>query len=70
MKQSNIFALVAFALGIVLLFFAWRGSNAPVDQMAEAMTGRFTGNTMWLMIAGIIGVLAGGGVFVRGLMRA
>lgn len=70
MTQSNIFALVAFAVGIVLLFFAWRGANAPVDQMAEAMTGRFTNNTMWLMIAGLVGVLVGGGVFVRGLLRA
>lgn len=70
MKQSNNLALMAFVIGIVLLFFAWRASNAPVDQMTEMLTGRFTGNTMWLMIVGLIGVLWGGAVYMRNLLRA
>lgn len=69
MTQTNIVAFVAFAIGIVLLFFAWRASNAPVDQMTEAMTGRYTGNTMWLMIAGLVGVLAGGAIVLRDFLR-
>ena len=69
MTQLNIVAFVAFAIGIVLLFFAWQGTNAPVDQMTEAMTGRFTGNTMRLMILGLVGVLAGGAIFLRSLLR-
>lgn len=36
MTQSNIIGLVAFVLGTVLLFLAWRGTNTPVDQMTEA----------------------------------
>ncbi|MGX0879291.1 uncharacterized membrane protein HdeD (DUF308 family) [Roseovarius sp. MBR-154] len=70
MTQSNIFGLVALVVGAFLLFFAWRGSNAPVDQMTEAMTGRFSGNTMWFMITGLIGVVAGGALLMRGLLRA
>ncbi|RXV66421.1 hypothetical protein C6W92_04465 [Roseovarius sp. A46] len=69
MTQSNIIGLVAFVLGTVLLFFAWRGTNTPVDQMTEAMTGRFSGDTMWFMIAGLVGVVAGGALLVRGLLR-
>ncbi len=70
MTQSNIIGLVALVVGAVLLFFAWRGMNAPVDQMTEAMTGRFTGNTMWFMIAGLIGVVAGLALLMRGRRRS
>ncbi len=69
MTQSKIIGLVALVLGTVLLFFAWRGTNTPVDQMTEAMTGRFSGDTMWFMIAGLVGVVAGGALLVRGLLR-
>jgi hypothetical protein len=38
--------------------------------MTEAMTGRFSRDTMWFMIAGLIGVVAGGAMLMRGLVRA
>ncbi|WP_350136857.1 DUF3185 family protein [Roseovarius sp.] len=31
----------------------------PIDQVTEAMTGRFSGETMWFMIAGLVGIVAG-----------
>lgn len=66
MSLSSIIGVVAAAVGIALLFFAWRASNAPVDQVSEALTGRFTGNTMWYLIGGVIGVVAGGALLLRG----
>ncbi|TCM76780.1 DUF3185 family protein [Rhodovulum steppense] len=69
MTQTNIIGLVVLAVGAVLLFFAWRASNTPVEQMSEALTGRFTGNTMWYLIGGVIGVVAGTALLVRGLVR-
>ena len=69
MTQTNIIGLVVLAVGIILLFFAWRASNTPVEQVSEALTGRFTGNTMWYLIGGVIGVVAGGALLVRGFAR-
>ena len=69
MTQTNIVGLVALAIGAVLLFFAWRGSQAPVDQMSDALTGRFTGNTMWYLLGGIAGVVAGAGLLYRGYVQ-
>ena len=57
------------ALGGVLLFFAWRASNAPVEQLSEALTGRYTDNTMWYMIGGVVAVVAGIALLVRGGAR-
>ena len=69
MSQTNIIGLVVLALGAVLLFFAWRASQAPVDQMSEALTGRFTGSTMWYLVGGVVGVVVGAGLLFRGYAR-
>jgi len=69
MTQSNIIGLAALVVGLLLLFFGWRASNAPADQLTEALTGRFTGVTMWYLIGGVIGVVAGGAMLVRGTLR-
>lgn len=69
MSQTNIIGVVALVLGGVLLFFAWRATNAPVEQVSEALTGRFTDNTMWLMLAGAAGVIIGGGLLLREILR-
>ena len=66
MTHTNIIGFVALTVGAVLLFFAWRGSQAPMDQMSEALTGRFTGNTMWYLLGGIVAVVVGAGMLYRG----
>ena len=65
MNQSNTLAFIALGVGIVLIFFAWQASNAPIEQMSEALTGRYTSNTMLYLIGGLIGVLAGGALIFR-----
>lgn len=60
MQMTRIIGLVGVALGLALLFFAWRGTNAPVDQLAEAVSGRYTDQTMWALFAGIAATVGGG----------
>ena len=38
----------------------WQSSNAPLDQIFSTFTGRYTDQTMWYLIGGIVLVLAGG----------
>lgn len=66
MTQTNILGVVALVVGIVLLVFAWRGSNAPMDQMTEALTGRFSNTTMWYLLGGVVAVVAGAALLYRG----
>jgi hypothetical protein len=66
MTQMNIIGLVALAVGGVLLFFAWRATQAPIEQVSEALTGRFTGNTMWYLLGGVASVVAGAALIFRG----
>lgn len=69
MSQSNIIGIIALVLGAVLLFFAWRASTTPVEQISEALTGRFTDNTMWYLLSGVVSVVLGGVLLVRGALR-
>lgn len=69
MSLSHIIGIVALALGAVLLFFAWRASNAPVDQISEALTGRYTDNTMLYVVGGVAGIVIGLVLLLRGYTR-
>ncbi|BBK43587.1 hypothetical protein STVA_36070 [Allostella vacuolata] len=62
MRSSGILGIVLVCVGAVLLAFAWRASNAPVDQVVNSLTGRFTDGTMIYLIGGIAALI--GGIFL------
>ncbi len=62
MRTSGIIGIVLLIVGAVLLVFAWRAANAPVDQVVESLTGRFTEGTMLYIVGGIAAVV--GGIFL------
>jgi len=69
MTLTNLIGLVALAIGCVLWFFAWQTSNAPINQLAEQLTGQYTDRTMMYLIGGLAGVLVGGGLLLKGFKR-
>jgi hypothetical protein len=59
--------LLGFALAIVGLFFLITGLNAteaPLEHLSEALTGKYTDQTMYYIAGGIAGLLIGGGLAV------
>jgi NO-binding membrane sensor protein with MHYT domain len=60
MSGNRIIGIVMLAVGIVLLIFGMNASHAPVDQITETFTGRYTQTTMIYLIVGIVAVIAGG----------
>lgn len=69
MTPMKITGLAILTLGLVLLFLAWRASNAPVEQIAEALTGRYSDSTMMYLLSGIAGVVIGGATLFQGYVR-
>ena len=59
MKPIQMLGVVVFAVGVVLLGFAYHASNAPLDQLSNTLTGRFTNQTMWYFVLGIAAALGG-----------
>ncbi len=58
--MNRIVGLVVLVIGVVLLVFAYQSSHAPLDQISSVLTGRYTNQTMWYLIAGIVLALTGG----------
>jgi len=55
----RILGVVAFIVGAVILAFGFNASRAPVDQVANALTGRYTDHTMWYLVGGAALLVAG-----------
>lgn len=63
MSTTRILGAVALVVGLVLLGLAYNASTAPLEQVSEALTGRYTDQTMWYLILGIAAT-AGGALLV------
>jgi drug/metabolite transporter (DMT)-like permease len=59
MRPLQLLGVLAFAIGVILLAFAWHASNAPVDRLSNALTGRFTNQTMAYVFAGAAAAIGG-----------
>jgi hypothetical protein len=59
MTPVRIAGAVLLAVGLALLGFAWHASQAPLDQLTNTLTGRFSDQTMWYCVAGIAAVVGG-----------
>lgn len=66
MTRTRMLGFVLLAIGAVLLIFAWQGSEAPVDQISEALTGRYTDRTMWFLVGGVAAAAGGGFLLIFG----
>ncbi len=59
MGNQKLAGIVLLVIGVILLYFGWQASQSPGDQLTEALTGRFTDETMWYLIAGVAALAAG-----------
>lgn len=66
MKTNQIIGVAVFAVGAVLLGFAYHSTNAPLEQLSEKITGRYSSETMWYFATGIAAVVGGGLLAVFG----
>lgn len=61
-KSISIAILVA---GVVLLILGFNASESLGSEISEMFTGTPTEQSIWLLILGIIGVIAGGFGLIR-----
>ena len=59
MINKRILAIVLVAVGLLLFLIAYQASESVSDQVTEAVTGRFTDSTIWLIILGTAATVAG-----------
>jgi len=57
--MSRAVGLVLAVVGAILLVVGFQSSNAPVDQVSNALTGRFTDQTMMYLLGGAAALVGG-----------
>ncbi len=70
MSVSRILGIILIVVGIICLYFGFNSSSSPLDQLTSATTGRFTQQTMGYIIGGIVMIIVGGILFIRGRPKA
>ncbi len=69
MKKVQLLGMMIFAVGAILLGFAYHSSNAPVEQLSNTFTGHYTDRTMWYVVLGAAAAIGGGFLAVFGLRK-
>ncbi len=66
MNMTKAVGLAALAIGVVLLGFGFNAKDAPLDQLHNSLTGRYTDETMWYIVGGFAALVFGGiALFLR-----
>lgn len=66
MSSNQIVGLLLVAVGLFLLVFGFNASQAPLDQVSEALTGKFRDSTMLYLLGGMVAVVIGGALAMMG----
>jgi drug/metabolite transporter (DMT)-like permease len=66
MEMKRIIGVVILVIGVGLLGFAYHSTNAPMERISDAMTGRYSNQTMWYFALGIAAAVGGGLLAVFG----
>ncbi|MEQ5837248.1 DUF3185 family protein [Marinobacter sp. R17] len=59
MAATRLIGLVALVVGVLLLYFGWQSTQSVGEQLSQSLTGRFSENTMWFLIAGAAATVGG-----------
>lgn len=69
MKIAQLSGIMIFAVGVILLGFAYHSSNAPVEQLSNTFTGHYTDRTMWYVVLGAAAAIGGGLLIAFGVRK-
>lgn len=67
MPMGRVLGAIALVAGLILLGFGLNASDAPMEQLSETFTGRYSDRTMWYLVGG--GAAAVGGLVLMLLGR-
>lgn len=59
MSTSKILGFGLLVLGGILLYFGYNATEAPVEKIGEAITGKYSEETMAYLIGGGVAAVAG-----------
>lgn len=67
--MNRIIGVAFFAVGALLLGIAYHSTNAPIERLSEAITGRYTNETIWYFASGVAAIIGGGALAAFGTQK-
>ena len=59
MSTKRLFGIALLVVGVILLVMGYNATQAPVEELAETFTGRYSDETMWYLIGGAVAAVVG-----------
>lgn len=59
MRQAKLMGLVLLIIGAFLLYFGFNQANSTFGELGEAITGKYSDETMAYLIGGVIAAFLG-----------
>lgn len=59
MSQKKLIGVLILIVGLVLLYFGFNQANSAMGEIGEALTGKYSDETMAYLIAGLITSVVG-----------
>lgn len=59
MNNAKLIGVALLALGLVLLYFGLSAADSPTEEIGEALTGKYSDNTMMYLVGGGVAAIAG-----------
>ena len=66
MKPAKLVGLLLVVVGGVLLYFGITATEAPVEELTQTLTGRYSDQTMIYLIGGAASAVVGLAMFITG----
>ena len=58
MNQNKMLGIVLLVVGAIALYFGFNATNAPMEEVTEAFTGKYSDQTMLYLIGGAVAGIA------------
>lgn len=59
MNGKRLLGIALLIIGVILLVVGYNATQAPVEELAESFTGRFSDETMFYLIGGAVAAVIG-----------
>lgn len=59
MNAPKLIGVGLLVLGVILLYFGFNATGSPAEEIGEAVTGKYSDDTMMYLIGGGVAAVAG-----------
>lgn len=68
-KTHQLIGAVSVAVGALFLYLAYHAANSPLEKLSDAITGRYSAETVWYFAIGVVALVGGAFFAINGARK-